>query len=475
MTWRHVLFLLGLALAPLVGACNQAPPGKNRPLILVTVDTLRSDRLGVYGGSLETPALDRPGREGALVETALASFGRTTQSVGSILTGLHPLHHGADGLGMPLPSKNETLAEILQKEGYKTAAFVTNLILKPGMGFEQGFQLFSNPPLRWTGDSSMSLTDEALAWLESQKDSRQPFFLWLHYFDPHWTYEPDESYLRRLDPGYTAPFQVPALIQKGEISWGRLIFSPHSFLTPREIEHIKKRYDAEILQTDAAIARLWSGLSRLGLMDRAVVVVTSDHGESLGEHEYWFAHGEYLYDSSLQVPLMWRAPGLIPPGTHLKGPVRLEDIAPTTLDLLRIEPPPHLDGVSLAESLRQGGMTEVPSATVIHLADHLLVRAENPRRPIPGREGRWRAIREKSWKLIRIPLGQGQFEEELFDLATDPGETHNLISQKPEEASRLRRRLESLSTELPTGTSPEPRTGISAPDSELLRSLGYAH
>lgn len=470
--WVFTLCFLSVAAA---AGCGSRSPGRERPIVLITIDTLRADRLGVYGGTWPTPALDRPGREGAVAETAVAPFGRTTQSVGTILTGTHPLRHGADGLGMTLPSPARTLAEILGEGGYDTAAFISNLILKPGMGFEQGFTLFSNPESRWSANSAAAITEEALAWLGNRPSGGKPFFLWLHYFDPHWPYEPGAPFLRQVDPEWTAPFDIPARIQRGEIPWGKLIFFPGTFLSPRETGHIARRYDGEVLQTEAALSRLWSGMEKTGILDRSLVVLTSDHGESLGEQDYWFAHGEYLYESTLRVPLLFRAPGLIPAGTRLRGTVRLEDIAPTLLDLAGFPVPPGMDGQSLSNALRGGGQVQVPGAEAVHLTDHLLVRAENPRRPVPGREGRWWALRQDSWKLIRIPLGEGRFAEELYDLASDPQETRNLAQTQPDRAARLRQRLESLAADLLQNAPTDEDRAVDPADRDRLMSLGYAH
>nr|MCU0230965.1 sulfatase-like hydrolase/transferase [Acidobacteriota bacterium] len=204
-----------------------------------------------------------------------------------------------------------------------------------------------------------------------------------------------------------------------------------------------------------------------------VLAFASDHGESLGEHEYWFGHGEYLYDTTLHVPFMLRAAGAIPPGTRIDGVVRLEDLAPTVLALAGAPVPAGLDGVDLSPQLRQGGTVASPRTTAVHLTDHLLVRAENPRRPVSGREGRWWAMRDGTRKLIRIPTAPGAWDEELYDLARDPGETRDLAAVEAAEVERLRRQLQALSATLLDGAPTE--DGIeSHPDPDRLRSLGYA-
>jgi arylsulfatase A-like enzyme len=444
--------------------------------VLVTVDTLRADHCSYAGESpVDTPALDALARQGASAGYAVAPFGRTTQSVGTILTGLHPLRHGADGLDMVLPSGVETLAERFREEGYLTAAFVSNLVLRPGRGFEQGFDIYTNPRPRWIGNSAEALTDEALAWLHQARESGKPLFLWVHYLDPHWPYTPPAKDARRAAPDWPGdPLEVPGIDLRATIT-GRLIFEAPKVLSERSIDHLRDLYAAEVAATDRALGRLIDGLAAGSGSDAPVVLVTADHGESLGEHEYWFAHGEYVYEPSLRVPFLVRAPGKVPPETRIGGVVRLADVAPTLLELAGLGGDALAgDGVSLVPRLVGESPAVTGRRTVLHLADHRLVREENPRRPVAGREGRWTALRQGGYKLIRIPLDEETFEHELYDLATDPGERHNLISEEPQRAERMSRALDAELERL--GTVPERAVDGEAPSEdvqEALRSLGY--
>ncbi|MDH3284645.1 MAG: sulfatase-like hydrolase/transferase, partial [Acidobacteriota bacterium] len=242
----------------------------------------------------------------------------------------------------------------------------------------------------------------------------------------------------------------------------------------REIEHVRRLYDAEVAGTDRAIGTLLEGLDELGLSGDLIVALTSDHGESLGEHSYWFGHGEYLYDETLVVPLLLRAPGLLRAGARLSGLTRLEDVAPTLLELLGVDPPDGIDGRSFASSIRAGGTNGVPEDVAeLQLTDHVLVRDENPRRSVPGREGRWRAVREQRWKLIQVPLGNGETAEELYDLAEDPEETANLLASRPDEAERLRFQLQRLAQSLGSRTT-EQEDPSTQEHLDTLRGLGYA-
>lgn len=450
-------------------ACLADPPPH---VVLITVDTLRADHCGAYGRPpLPTPAFDRIAAAGAVVERAYAPFGRTTQSLGSILTGLHPLRHGADGLGMPLPAENMTLAERFAAHGYRRGAFVSNLWIQPGRGFEQGFELFSNPPPRWERDSAPEITAEALAWARDAERSGEPIFLWVHYLDPHWPYEPPEPWAKRADPDWNGSFDLfqqigdrraddhPDAPTKGDV-----IFAADRLLTPREIEHVRRLYAAEVAATDAAVGTLLDGLQQAGILDDAVVVFTADHGESLGEHRYWFAHGEYLYDETLRVPLFVQAPG-VPPGSRLAGNALSMDIYPTLLALAGLPPATAIDGVDLSGALRGAAPGPPADRLSLHLSDHVLVRDENPRTRVPGRAGRWCAARAGAEKLIEIPQADGSRSREFYDLASDPAEQRDRSGESPDVA-----RLTALCAAVPNDG---PAIEHSAEDRATAETLGY--
>lgn len=461
-----------LALATWLGSTTACETAGRGPVILVTVDTLRADRLGALGnaGALPTPNMDRLGNEGAVAHRAVAPMGRTTQSVATILTGLHPLHHGADGLGMPLPDRVVTLAERFRESGWATAAFVSNIHLRPGLGFEQGFEIYSNPRDRWEGNSAERITREALEFLRERGDASRTF-VWIHYLDPHWKYAPSDDLLARADPEWTGTLDIYEREERGDVSKGRIIYEADAVLSRREIEHLRRRYDAEVAATDRAIGRLLDGLDESGLGERAVVLLTSDHGEGMGEHRYWFGHGEYLYDDTLHVPWLVRSPGRIPAGTRLQGVVRLEDTAPTLLSLAGLEVPRRIDGQDLGPELLRGGTRTVPPAPAVHLSDWLLLHPENPRRWKLGREGRWWGLRDGPWKLLRMPTAPGQWAEELFHVDDDPDESRNLVAERPGVAARMRDRL--LRVQRGVGALPAAGPGVGPEQRKMLRSLGY--
>ena len=277
-------------------------------LILVTVDTLRADRLACYGHSqARTPFIDRMAREGTRFATVVTPIPRTTPAVASLLTGLLPAAHRVRGLSSRLPAEIPSLATWMKKGGARTGAFISNLFLRRGTGFERDFDVFSDPKDRWDGDSAATVTDEALDWVRGLAGD-QKFFLWVHYLDPHWTYDPPAPYDRLYDPDWSGSWPYSG-IAAGDKAQGRIIF--RNTMPPREIHHAISLYEGEIASTDAQLGRLLDGLASLGRLDPALLVLTSDHGESLGEHGYYFAHGEYLYEGT-------RARG---EGLHSDGPV----------------------------------------------------------------------------------------------------------------------------------------------------------
>ncbi len=472
-----LLFAVPFALISLSASCGSEPRAAHRNVILLTIDTLRADHVGAgAGGQTLTPHIDRLAAEGAAADWALAPMPRTTQSVASILTGLHPLRHGADGLNMPLRASCSTLAELLSAAGYESAAMTSNFVLRPGMGFEQGFSLYSNTRPRWEGDSAPMLSEEALAWVRGRSASDTPFFLWVHYLDPHWPYSPPEDLAQGLGADPRPGRDLRLRMTSGELSEGELIFSAEEELGASGVRNLQSLYAAEVRATDRAIGTLVDGLAEIGVLDASVLLLTADHGESLGAHDYWFAHGEYLYDDTLRVPLLVRAPGLIAAGQRIEGTVRLEDVLPTICDLTGVELPQGLDGMSLASWLR-GGRDGGPGARdTVHLTDHRLVRPENPRRPVGGRDGRWWALADGEHKLIQIPLPNGGFEEELYAVQADPGEQHNLAGESGNLTGELRGRLAAARQALlaayaaiESEASPEE----SGESRKILESLGY--
>lgn len=461
-----VLLMWGLLLL----GCSCPPSSSPRApsLLLITVDTLRSDRLGCYGMTgAETPVIDRLGHEGARFVTAITPLPRTTPSIASLMTGLAPTRHCVRGLKSSFPSDVPTLAEWMRARGRRTGAFTSNVWLRPAMGFGRGFEAYSNPRSRWAGDSAREVTDEALEW-SSKLGGEEPFFLWVHYLDPHWTYDPPPPFDTRFDPGFTAAWPYASILP-GEAGQGAIIF--RNTMSPAEVRHAVALYQGEIAATDIQVGRLIEGLKSAGRLNDTLIVLTSDHGESLGEHDYFFDHGEYLYEGTLLVPLILQWTGHVPAATVVTRMARLMDVAPTVMALLGDPLPSGIDGRSLADDL--SGTSSPGERECWIESDHSYVRPENPRHFVEGLAGKWRGLRGERYKLIFVPRDASGLhgDVELYDIHDDPQERHDLSGEKPDLARSLLARLESYWAKNGSACSEidEP-----PPDIEILKQLGYA-
>ena len=448
------------------------PAGPRRPnVLLLTVDTLRPDHLGFYGSSRPTsPLLDRLARESVVFEHAYTPIPRTSPSVASLMTGLDPPIHGLQTLLDVLPDSIETLAERLSAHGYRTGAIGTRNVAAH-TGLDQGFHYFSdhaslhiNHPMA----RAPHLVDEALGWLERHGD--EPFFLWLHVWDPHFRYLPIES--GKFRRGTTRPLPIYRRLDQNELSLGQLYF--HETLPDDQLEEAIALYDTEILETDQALGRILRHLETTGLRENTLVVFTSDHGEALGEHGYTFEHGEYLYDETLAVPLLIRWPDGRAAGQRVHGNVSLTDIRPTIEATLGLEPStPGLDlsrSCSPPEGEPAAAHSRLLDARVLFSQTGRQFFPENPRRYLPGLAGNWEAARQGDWKLIRIPTPSGP-QYELYDLANDPRELVNLYAPGHSRAQALVTALENRALS-PEGQNDSPPS-LSLEAQDRLRSLGY--
>jgi arylsulfatase A-like enzyme/tetratricopeptide (TPR) repeat protein len=418
----------GIASALLAaGGCGRrAGPSPN--LLLVTLDTTRADRLGCYGvARAETPHLDRLAREGALFEQAIAVAPLTLPSHVSLLTGRYPPAHHVRLNGEFRASEEETLlAEHLAVRGYATAAAVGAFVVSAEFGLGQGFATFDEPagdPFRESGARGLVLreiaerpaaevTDAALRLLDNGLP--EPFFLWLHYFDPHGDYRPPPPFADRF---------------------------------------ADRPYDGEIAYVDSQLGRVLDALERDGRLDRTLVAVTADHGESLGEHGE-LTHGLFVYDATLRVPLLLRLPGQVRAGLRSERVVSGVDLAPTLLELLGQPPLAGIDGVSFAPACRGDAMA--PRAPVYAEAE------------LPLRSYGWaglQALRDHRNKFVRAPV------PELYDLGADPGETQNLGPGEPGDLARWSERLAALERGWPE--APETAHALDATARAKLEALGY--
>jgi len=381
---------LAFALAASLGmstACTRTPeadrakaPASPPNVLLITVDTLRADRLGCYGYErARTPHTDRLANEGVRIEHAIAPTPLTLPSHTSILTGLDPPAHGVRGNGaFRVPDGAETLAERLKAEGYQTQAFVSADVLHRRFNLDQGFDGYDDDlsneaeetSTRMLQRSGQRTMDRVLQWLDERTASASPspFFLWVHLFDPHSPYEPPEA-----DAKLSA--------------------------TP---------YDGEIASVDRQIGRLVEALEPNGILDNTIVVFTSDHGESLGEHRE-ATHAMFIYESTQRVPLLFRYPRKLPGGTVHRGPARSVDIMPTILSLAG-KKPGETQGADLSGAFAGG----TPSAPVVQYSESF-----HPE--LMFGMARLEGVRQDAWTYIRAP------RPELYDRRNAPGEVRNLL------------------------------------------------
>jgi tetratricopeptide (TPR) repeat protein len=395
-------------------AAAAAPPN----LLLVSIDTLRADRVGCYGyAAIETPALDRLAREGLLLEDATVHVPQTRPSHASMLTGLYPFTHGVrDNFSPPLDGKVPTLAALLKARGYDTAAFIGGYPLAASSGLNRGFDLYDDA--LGTGSAGGALmaervgaevVDRALRWLGGR---RRPFFAFVHLYDPHTPYEPPRPFSGRY-PG--------------------------------------RPYDGEVAYADAQLGRLMAFLDSRGLRGTTLVVATSDHGEGLGDHGE-DEHLVFVYESTLSVPLLMAWPGTLPAGRRVGGQFRTVDLMPTLLHLMGV-PPAATDGASRASELRGGRSLPDNESYAESLYGQLHFRWA----PL-------RALRAEGWKYIEAP------RPELYHLRQDAAERTNVLDVRGQVATRMRERLATYGSTAPAAAIELPADAGAV---ERLVSLGY--
>jgi len=402
--WR---LLVALALLITPGCDDTGPPARKAlaeygaigsargfDLLLITLDTVRADRLGCYGhAGAATPVIDGLAATGLRFKQALATAPLTLPSHCSIMTGLYTPRHGVRANGYyVLEAGAGTLAESLSEEGYATAAFIAAYVLDERYGLDQGFDLYDDgvtaslagePRSGYNERPADTVTDGALAWLKTHlgEDDPRPYFLWAHYFDPHQPYEPPPEFARRF-PG--------------------------------------RPYDGEIAFVDSQIGRLIEFLRERDRLDRTLIVVASDHGDALGEHGET-THSLFVYDSTMRVPWILSSPALFDRELIVTDRVvSMVDLLPTVVDLLGVSRPDELDGINpLTAPVDPDRAVYVE--TLATLTNHGFA-------PLHG-------LRRLQDKYIQAP------RPEYYDIVADPGETHNLFDPRNDSARALDERL----------------------------------
>lgn len=436
-------------------------------VVLLTVDTLRADH--VSGTALPewhlTPAIERFAERGTLFLAARSTAPATRPALAALMTGSYLHRHGVGSNFGAIGATPPVLAGVLQRSGYATAGIYGNKILDAKSGLQRGFDTYLSFVGTKDGAHDEVGVDLALKWVASQ--AREPWFLWLHLMNPHGPYN--------SSPPAHAAAEAPDLLadvalepSTSNYGLGPIIPRYQRMNIPARAAEYRRRYRDEVVFVDAQIDRFLEGLALLG-HGSALVVFTADHGESLGENDYFFQHGWLANEASLRIPMLWSKPGTIEENHRSPATVSLVDVMPTLLAGLGIKSPP-VDGTDLSAALR--GRGELADGVVFALSGYpnevttavrgrwKLVHTPAPPNPLPG--DHWRAFyaTAESWVL--------------HDLEAEPGESVDAAARQPQVFAELRERLQAWErvNGLPSGSRALQRVDGEA--AERLRSLGYA-
>lgn len=393
-------------------------------ILLITIDTLRADRLGAYGfKEISTPNIDGLAKDGILFEDATSHVPLTLPSHTSIMTGLFPSNHGVhDNGGFHVSASQQTIAELLKQKGFRTGAFVGAFVLDSSWGLNQGFDTyfdhFELPKEERVGLASIQrkaddVFKNAKEWLD--KNQKERFFLWVHFYDPHSPYEPPETF-DRLYPG--------------------------------------RPYIAEIAYTDSVVGKLLSHVKNLGLRDKTIILLAGDHGESLGEHNE-STHAFFVYDATLHVPMILSVPDHKFQGKRISRQARLVDVAPTILQLAGVGVPENIQGRSLL---------------------HYIFGSESEENPASYAECYYPQFHFGWSRLLSLRNGNYKYidtsKPELYDLKNDPKELNNLYSAKHDIAMKMKAELKKIENTRSAEATMQPGA-IDDETHEKLASLGY--
>lgn len=435
-------------------------------LVLLTVDTLRADRLGCYGYSRDTsPVLDRLAREGTLFEEAYAQRGSTWPSLASIMTSQHPVTHGVRENGMQLSNAPDALAEVLTARGYHCGAVVANSAQQNWEGFDSVQDVQAVPQDRHVADA-------AVRWL--QANTERPFFLWVHYVATHDPYEPPAEFDRFTEDGYTGR------VDGGLVSTTQVILD-HVVPTKEELEHLDALYDGEVAFSDAMLEPVLDALEQGGVAEETLVAFASDHGDEMYDHHHYLFHHASVYEGVLRIPLVLWQPGAIPAGRRVDDLVQSIDIAPTLLELLELSVPASYQGRSLLPCLKGEELPAQPAFAEIK--DQMLVVRDtrskyvfnplgiSPPR-VPNSALDVAGIPHLASRNV-VPIGL----EELYDVRKDRYETRDLTSERPAELARMRELADGFRAQFgwKAGSEVDRRVIQEVPEElrQRLEELGY--
>jgi arylsulfatase A-like enzyme len=418
----------------------------DRPnVIILGIDTFRGDHASHNGYQRKTcPNIDSIGKKGIVFTNAFSTTSWTLPAFHSILTGLYSRSNGVFMINNSLDKSYITLAELLKNQGYKTAGFISGDFLKSPYGFNQGYDLYNESVSRRAGIESQAnitsdkLTKLALPWI--RKNQINKFFLFIHYWDPHYDYIPPDPYDTVFDPDYQGTIDGRNFKHSEAI---------HPQMPKRDFDHIIALYDGEIAWTDKHIGKLLSSLQEWHLDKETIVIVVADHGEGFFDHGQR-THGSTLYNEEIQIPLIFYIPSLELSKT-IEHSVSIVDIVPTLCDLLNINHPKGTDGTSLLPIINSN--RDWTRGEVYAELWHKLI-----------------AVIRDDWKLIHNTK-TGEFQ--LFDLNNDDGEKNNLIQIDTHKAEEMKQMVLNFLQKKKTLAAKSDKTKLDEQTLEQLKSLGY--
>lgn len=414
---------------------------QGRGVVVVSIDTLRRDHVSLYGYPRRTtPGLEALATESVVFDDAVSTASWTLPAHASLLTSTYPSVHGAVNLNVGLSPAWPSVATLLQEAEFTTQAFVTHVYLSTEYGFGEGFDRHVYLP----ETRAEEVTNRAIRFLRAMGD--REFFLFVHYYDPHWHYDPPAPYDKTFDPSYD-----------GDTSgvWWDFKELDRDSIDPRDLHHIEALYDGEILYTDRHLERLMRAMKELDIFDKSLIVVTSDHGEEFLEHGSW-EHQKTLYEEQLRVPLIIKFPDGEGAGRRVSEQVSLLDIAPTIADVMGLSVPATFRGVSLRGEVLENRALWSETEHTIDGTHKLSLRRGS-----------------SAGKAIFSVRDDG-VDVELFDLGEDPNEleavTDDDMRQRVEQ--QLRDYLAGVAVAR-EGKTDTPNVELDPQDRERLRALGY--
>jgi arylsulfatase A-like enzyme len=461
--------LAALAVLATAGCGGPAlDPGVPRHVVFISIDTARADHFGFMGsGYARTPRLDEFAAESVVFTDYMTVVPTTLASHTTLLTGKYPHHHGTPRNGFTINDANEMLAETLKEAGFRTAGFAGSFALDERFGFSQGFDHYDQDFDIYVGDRGADqnqrlaehVTDAVISYLD-EAGVPDRLFLFAHYFDPHGPYSAPPPYDTMYDP------------KGGHGLYPASVIKRTPGLTAEQIQlnarRVRFQYAGEISYTDEHVGRLLDELKRRGILDEALVVLTTDHGECMWEHDEEFDHGRTVYQATMHTLCVMRLPGAELAGTRVDGPVASIDVLPTVLELLGLDVPAGVDGAAVLLRDLASGIGER-----VRFGEATKPRGEAETDPRWANIRKARCIREGQYKYVWTPyLGT----EELYDVSADPREVVNLLDAPTGEALELaadmRARLEEWTdTAAPLTSSFDPSQ--TEESIRRLRSLGY--